>query len=95
MAFEEDFSAFFGANDFAVAAIIDSRTVKGIFDNDYATVRGELGDVESNRPVFMCASADVANVIYGDTAKIDGTSYTVRGFHPDGTGVTMLILELA
>lgn len=93
MAFAEDFSAFFGTSDFAVAAIIDGRPVNGIFDNDYAAVRGELGDVESNRPAFMCAAADVASVAYGDTAKVSGVSYTVRGIHPDGTGVTVLILE--
>jgi len=91
MAIEDatDRAAFFDPEEFGVAATIGGGTVNGIFDNGYVA---EL-DVESTRPTFTCATADVSTVAHGDSITISGTAYTVRGIEPDGTGVTTLVLE--
>lgn len=75
-------------------ATIGGKPVSGIFDADFVAIRGELGDTESARPVFMCATEDVEHVEYGTTARINSTNYTVRGIQPDGTGITVLVLEI-
>jgi len=82
-----DLSSLFDTDDFAVAATIGEATVNGIFTDD-STDGSEL-----TGPIFECASADVATVSQGDTITISATGYTVAGIRPDGTGVTVIILD--
>jgi len=85
-----DYSAFFNTDDFGVAGTYDgSTTVNGILDSDYVEIAG----VEAKRPVFMCLASDVSGVVHGKTLTANSTSYVVRGVQPDGTGLTMLVLE--
>lgn len=85
-----DYSAFFSTDDFGVAGTYDgSTTVNGIFDSDYVEING----VEAKRPVFMCKASEVSGVVHGKTLVANSKSYVVRGVQPDGTGLTMLVLE--
>jgi len=86
---ESDLNTFFSTDDFATAATIDGKTVKGIFDNAYI----EDLDVSGTIPVFVCKKNDVSDVSQGDPVEIGETSYQVASIEPDGTGVTRLVLE--
>lgn len=94
-----DLASFFDATEFATSALYTPAvgvpsTVVGIFDAEFAAVDLQAGvEVESTRPQFMCRTADVAAAAHGETLVIGAITYTIRGAHPDGTGVTTLILE--
>lgn len=97
MPFAEALAPFFDPADFGIEAAYlplgstdDPVPVNGIFDKAYVD---PLGVVEGAAPVFTCAAASVPAVKHGDALTIDGTTYTVRGVEPDGTGVVLLRLE--
>lgn len=93
MAFTEDLGAFFSTDDFAVSATYSGGgTVTGIFDNQYLGAPGE-SPVAGTQPMFMIKTADAPSVVAGQTFIISSVTYTVTGVHPDGTGVTMLMLR--
>ncbi len=87
--FAEDLSAFFSNDEMADNATIGSNTVVGIFENQFFEVHG----IEGLRPTFTCDESEVSSIDHGDALTIKSTSYEVVGIHPDGTGVTTLILE--
>lgn len=93
MAFTEDLTQFFDTDDFGVAATIGAATVNGIFENQFLGAPGEA-PVAGTVPTFTCRTTDVSSVVSGtSTAVINSATYTVVGIHPDGTGVTTLILR--
>jgi len=92
MPFTEDFTAFLNTAEHATSAIYNSSVLVGIFDNDYILAGDEFG-VQSTAPAFSCPSAKIPLIAHGDTLTIDSKGYTVRGVQPDGTGMTVIILE--
>ncbi len=94
MTFTEDLSPFFNVEDFADEATLDGDDVAGIFDGDYI----DPLDVESSGPVFMLATSSTSGVAHGSDLVIaaghGAGTYKVRGVKPDGTGVTVLKLEV-
>lgn len=70
-----------------------STTISGIFDNEYIGVPSGDIDVESASPAFTCQTSDVPSADHGDTLVVNSVTYTVRGVQPDGTGITVLLLE--
>lgn len=88
MAFSETLSEFFDSDDFAIAAVYSAATVYGLFDHEFVVMQG----IEGERPIFMCAEADVTGIAHGDTILINATTYTVIGLQPDGHGAITLIL---
>ncbi len=97
MAFDENLGVFFAPFDFGVEASYsrvsggDPVVIDGIFDAQY--IEPSTGVVEDSGPVFTCATSSVPNAAHGDELVIGGTTYVVRGVQPDGTGVTVLVLE--
>lgn len=94
MAFTEDLSLFFA--DFGVDATLSGQPVRGIFDRQYALQ--SLGDagISGAEPAFTLTSASVPAAIFGATLVIPGQgSFTVREAQPDGTGLTVLMLQSA
>lgn len=87
MAFVENLAPF--TTDFGIDAVIGGDTVRAIFDNAYQDVLFAAGTA----PALHCATADVANVDRGDSVDIEGDAYTVAEIKPDGTGMSVLILE--
>lgn len=57
----------------------------------------QILDTEGDAPAIMVRASDVLGAAHGDEVKrtISGvtTDYTVRGVQPDGTGMTLLVLE--
>jgi len=97
--FTDNIAAFFRTTGHGVEATYThggaATTLNGIMDRDYYGVDpvGRAG-VTSSQPRFTCATADLpSGAAAGDTITVAGSSYTVRVVEPDGTGVTMLILE--
>jgi hypothetical protein len=90
---------FFEADDFAVTASYTpsggvAANVNGIFDNEHVEVdAGGSVTVSLQQPLFTCQTSDVSSAAEGDAITISGTDYTVRDVRPDGTGVTVLVLE--
>lgn len=70
---------------------IGGASIYAIFDNDYV----EALDTEGSGPRLVCRTADVSSVTYGTAAVVSGANYTVRTIMPDGTGMTVLVLEEA
>lgn len=64
--------------------------LEGVFDNDYV----ELNGMEGKHPIFTCQTGDIPNAKRGARMTINGTGYTVQSVQPDGTGITLLVLEL-
>ena len=93
MAWTEDLTPFIDTASFAVAATIGGLPVNGIFDSATSFAAGYDGSVETLRPVFVCRTVDVAGLAHGADAVINSVNYKVRGIRPDGTGMTLLILE--
>jgi len=94
-----DRAIFLNTDDFGVAASYtpaggSATTVNGIFDNEYfeTDAGGEVA-FALQQPMFHCRTADVASAAEGDAITISGTDYIVRNVRPDGTGMTMLMLE--
>lgn len=95
----DELAIFFAVDDFGVAATYTPSggspvTVNGIFDNEFfeADAGGNVA-VAIQQPRFQCRTSDVASAAEGDAITINSISYIIRVVQPDGTGVTMLVLE--
>lgn len=95
-----DRAIFVDVDDFGTAASYtpaggSASTVNGIFDNDFIEVETGAGvGVALQQPRFHCRTADVSSAAEGDSITINSTAYTVRIVQDDGTGMTVLVLEL-
>lgn len=91
MPFTEDLAAYLGTDEHATEATFNSSTtVNGIFEDASTPALGVAG----TGPQFLCAAADVASPV-GKSLEIGSTTYTIVEQEPDGTGMTLLKLELA
>lgn len=95
MAFVEDFSAFFNPADFAFNANLGGVVIACIFDKAYQL--GNVGNsgMATTAPVLTLATAVVPADPVGTAVVVSGVSYTVVAHEPDGTGVSLLMLEAA
>ena len=89
MPFTEDLTPFFRVAEFASSATLDGVSVTGIFDNQYIDTLG----VASRQPMFTLPTADAAAATQASVLIVEGVTYRVRSIEPDGTGVTVLMLE--
>lgn len=93
MAFTEDLTQFVDTDDFGVAALYNgATTINGIFDNQFLGVPGEA-QIASLQPMFQCRTVDVSSATAGQSLVVSGTTYYITGIHPDGTGMTVLMLR--
>ncbi len=88
----EDLSAF--TTDFGVNAILSGSIVRGIFDVQYE--RGDIGiGMASTQPAFTTLTANVVGEAVGQLLVVNGIGYYVAAHEPDGTGMSLLLLEVA
>lgn len=78
--------------DFGIAATIGGVSTLALVDDEYAAA---LGMVAGSAPVLTIQTAAVPAVAIDNAVVVNATNYTVVGIHPDGTGLTRLILEAA
>jgi len=88
--FTEDLSTFFAAAEFASPATLDGVPVVGILDNNYMQAFDGIAGASTSYtlPSAACAAATSASVLV-----VAGSTYRVRSVQPDGTGVSVLLLE--
>jgi hypothetical protein len=90
MAFVEDLAPFFA--DFpAVDATLDGQALRVIFDREYVQAFDGIG---STGPAATAPSASVGAATTSSMLVVAGNTYRVRSVQPDGTGVSLLLLEL-
>jgi hypothetical protein len=88
----EDLAPFFA--DFAVDATVNGQAVRGIFDNGFALGSVGIG-MAGTQPTLRLRTADVTADPVGQAVSVNAVAYTVAAHEPDGTGVSVLMLERA
>jgi hypothetical protein len=90
-----DRAVFVNPVEFGVSATYGDDTLNGILDSDYfAAEIGARVAIEGARLRFICRSADLpSEAAHGDSITIDSADYVVREIHPDGNGMTELVIE--
>jgi hypothetical protein len=66
----------------------------GVLDREYLAVGDEV-EVDSSAPRLFVRTDEArrARVEHGSTITVEGEVYVVRGIQPDGTGMTVCVLE--
>lgn len=81
-------------NDFGVDVVLSDKTIKGIFDSPHnpLSVGGEM-QFSVQETYITVETSDVSDIAYGSTLTISDDSYVVTDVQPDGTGMSVLMLE--
>jgi hypothetical protein len=91
MFYEDDLPSIL--KDFGETAILEGGgEVTVIFDNEFAAAVPIDAEIETASPKAYGRTSDLEDLAHDDTIEIRGTTYYVKGIHPDGTGMTTLIL---
>lgn len=90
--FVENTALFF--SDFGVDVAVDGVTVRGIFDNAYAGSAGGVGMAITNPALTLPTSSVPADPV-GKTVVHASVTYAIAAHEPDGTGISILLLERA
>ena len=88
--FVEDVSVFFAGWP-AVDATLDGQPLRVIFEREYVRAFDGIG---SSGPAATVPSASVSAATTASMLAVAGNTYRVRSAQPDGTGITLLLLEL-
>jgi hypothetical protein len=92
--FAADLSTIMNVDEFAVSVSYDGGTITGIFDNETVPVdAGGFAQVHQEQPRLTCRTTDIPSITEGQKMVISGTTYTIRAWVHDGTGVTEVQLE--
>lgn len=75
-----------------VRVLIAGEEVDGIFRNPSQTLQIGMG-VADSRPTLSLNSAAVPSAPVGTEIEIDGVPYIISAEAPDGTGITVLLVE--
>lgn len=94
--FIEDLDAFMDTDTgFAQLVTVNSVSVKAIFNNSYAAGSVGLLGMAGSQPALEIKTADVPASPLGMAVVVNGTNYLVAAHEPDGTGMSVLLLESA
>lgn len=90
-----DLAVFFNTDEWAVSATYEGDTVSVIFDAAHIqAVTGAEVPVSTVQPVALIRDSELPNdADQGDGVTINGTAYEVADIQPDGTGLTLLVLQ--
>ena len=91
--------AMLSSDDFGIAITLfptlsTERDIVGIFDSDHLEVDLGVSSVSTREPMVMVQTEDVTDVDQDDALIANGITYTVTDIQPDGTGITVLMLNL-
>lgn len=93
MALIEDFSVFFNPAEFADNATLGGVAVRGIFENAYELANVGLSGMAGSSPAFTLQTSAVPANPVGMVLVCSAIGYIVAEHQPNGTGVSVLILE--
>ena len=86
----EDLTIFTDPDGIGDTMTVSGADMDGIFSAGYVEVRG----VEGYYPTHLVSNADAATVTKNSTVLVkDSTNYICVSKQPDGTGMTLLVLE--
>jgi hypothetical protein len=89
---DDDLDTFFDVDEFGIAATWSGGgTVNVIHDRDYLR---QFGVIDSSDPAAIARRSAMSTAAQGQTLVIGGTSFTITGVEPDGTGIVVLRLRL-
>ena len=88
--FAEDLSVFMNVAEFAETATLDGVVVHGLFDAAYMQAFDGMAGTAS---AFTLTSASCNTTTNASVLVLGGKTYRVRSVQPDGTGISVLILE--
>ena len=99
MAVESSFDRTSFFTDAAVTFVYKNKgvryTMRGIFDSDYQGVNVADPEFASDQPqITMPTAALPFEPLSGDKVYYADEVYNVRNFRNDGTGVTVIVLEI-
>lgn len=90
--FDEDLDEFLDSTEFAQSGLFGTTSVRGI----YTAQNADVFDVDGVRPTFLVKDSDIASLSVKNGSVLNlltaGLFY-VRSIQPDGTGMSLLILE--
>lgn len=95
MPFSENFAHFLNPAEFAQAATLGGVAVTGIFDRAYEQANVGMAGMASTSPVFTLPTASVPANPVGTALVTGGVNYFVVEHQPDGTGISLLLMEKA
>lgn len=89
---------FFANNPYCVEAIYTPKTgtpahIQVIYDAPFSLASASGIQYQSATPSCMCMTSNIPNAIDEDAISIAGVKYYIKEVHPDGTGITTLILS--
>ena len=91
--FSEPFDVYFA--EFSVFATVGGQQVRVIFDRANSTMAGDALGMASSSPAITLKTSDVPANPVGTLVVLDGANWRVAEHQPDGTGVSVLVLERA
>jgi hypothetical protein len=91
--FVESLAPFF--DEFAVSCTVNGASRRGIFDTPYRLGGIASAGMSALGPTLTLPTADVSADPVGQAVVIGSTNYVVAAHEPDGTGVSVLMLERA
>ena len=106
---DSDFNNYFDLKAHGVSAVFTNtggtaKTIQIILNEEYIDVGDEVS-IESNQPMAYCRSIDVLDAVFGNTLAVSAIldiegnvisaaqNYNIVDVQPDGTGITILILQ--
>ncbi|MBI9110111.1 hypothetical protein [Maridesulfovibrio ferrireducens] len=97
MGINDDLDIFFiGMDAVEVTVFGREQPFKAYKDNDMdEAVLGRAMTFNPDEPVLTCKQVDGTGLERGDSVILEGKSYDVLGFQPDGSGLGKLELVLA
>ncbi len=86
----ENLSIFTNPSGLGDSATVGAGTINGIFERQYVEVK----NVDGYFPTFLVSDTDAATVTKNSTELVIATvTYKAVSKRPEGTGMTLLILE--
>ena len=74
-------------------AMLNGMEVAGVFDNVYRA--GDIGiGMASTQPAFTTLTDNIVGEAVGQLLVVNGSGYYVAAHEPDGTGMSLLLLEV-
>jgi len=71
---------------------ISDVTIRCVFYSTDEKSKINQVSVNASRPELECLSSDIIGVDYGRKITVRGTAFHVKEIHPDGFGLTVLLL---
>lgn len=91
MFYDDDSDVFFNASEFAQPAIWQGQTINVIFDKNYTEQFG----IANNNPTIRAPEASFVGIAREQVILVDGRSYKVQSYEPDGRGLILIQLVIA